>query len=90
MAGEFSVRNTSAGEAAPSWTIWLPNSVSLPLRKVTLMPVSRVNPSTHACGQAGVLGVVDDDALGVGGALRHRQRRADKHAAQRQCNCKRR
>ena len=48
IAGEFSVRNTSAGEAAPSCTIWLPSSVSLPLRKVTLMPVSRVKPSAQA------------------------------------------
>ena len=41
MAGEFSVRKTSAGEAAPSWTIWLDISVSSPWRTVTLMPVSR-------------------------------------------------
>jgi hypothetical protein len=40
MAGEFSVRNTSAGEAAPSCTIWLPISVSSPLRMVTGIPVS--------------------------------------------------
>jgi hypothetical protein len=43
MAGEFSVRNTSAGEAAPSCTSWLPISVSSPLRMVTGIPVSWVN-----------------------------------------------
>ncbi len=48
MAGEFSVRNTSAGEARPSCTSWLPISLSSPLRRVTLIPVSRVKPSTQA------------------------------------------
>ena len=32
IAGEFSVRNTSAGDAAPSAMIWLPSSVSPPCR----------------------------------------------------------
>ena len=48
MAGEFSVRNTSAREAAPSWMIWLDISVSSPWRRVTLMPVSAVKASTHS------------------------------------------
>jgi hypothetical protein len=48
MAGEFSVRNTSARDAAPSCTIWLPSSVSLPLRSVTLMPVSLLKASAQA------------------------------------------
>ena len=48
MAGEFSVRKTSAGEAEPSWTIWFAVSMSLPLRTVTLMPVSLVKPFTHS------------------------------------------
>ena len=48
IAGEFSVRNTSAGDAAPSATIWLPSSVSPPWRQVTLMPVSLVNASIHS------------------------------------------
>src|SRR6478736_9585705 len=48
IAGEFSVRNTSAGEAWPSWMIWLESSVSEPWRMVTLMPVSAVKASTHS------------------------------------------
>ena len=48
IAGEFSVRKTSAGEAAPSWTIWLDISVSDPWRSVTLMPVSAVKASAHS------------------------------------------
>src|SRR5690242_10001761 len=48
MAGEFSVRKTSAGDAAPSWTIWLESSLSEPWRMVTLTPVSLVNASTHS------------------------------------------
>ncbi|MNE96126.1 hypothetical protein D3C80_1942920 [compost metagenome] len=47
IAGEFSVRKTSAGDALPSCTNWLPNSLSPPLRRVTLMPVSLVKPSTQ-------------------------------------------
>src|SRR6185312_6683631 len=49
MAGEFSVRKTSAGDLAPSAMIWLLSSRSSPLRTVTLMPVSLVNSSTQAC-----------------------------------------
>ena len=48
MAGLFSVRKTSAGDAAPSCMIWLDISVSSPLRTVTLMPVCFVNASTHS------------------------------------------
>jgi len=48
MAGEFSVRKTSAGEALPSWTIWLDISVSEPWRRVTLTPVSAVKASIHS------------------------------------------
>jgi hypothetical protein len=48
MAGEFSVRNTSAGDAEPSATIWLAISRSLPCRISTLMPVLAVKASTHA------------------------------------------
>ena len=40
MAGEFSVRNTSAGEFSPSATSWLAISRSLPLRSSTSSPVS--------------------------------------------------
>ena len=43
MAGEFSVRNTSAGELAPSSTIWAPIEESLPYRTWTSMPVSSWN-----------------------------------------------
>jgi hypothetical protein len=39
IAGEFSVRNTSAGEASPSATSWLPSSRSEPLRSFTSVPV---------------------------------------------------
>ena len=46
MAGEFSVTNTSAGEALPSCTIWFASSKSSPLRMLTLMPVSLVKPAT--------------------------------------------
>ena len=46
MAGEFSVRNTSAGDAEPSWTSWLASSKSSPLRIFTLMPVALVKPGT--------------------------------------------
>ena len=48
MAGEFSVRNTSAGEFAPSCTIWFAITVSVPLRIVTGMPVSSVKASAQA------------------------------------------
>ncbi len=48
IAGEFSVRNTSAGELAPSATIWLPIEESVPWRTCTSMPVSAVKPLTHA------------------------------------------
>ena len=48
IAGEFSVRNTSAGEFSPSWTIWLAMTVSVPLRIVTGMPVSAVKASAQA------------------------------------------
>src|SRR4051812_41501380 len=48
IAGEFSVRKTSAGDAWPSWMIWLDISVSSPWRRVTLMPVSAVKASTHS------------------------------------------
>ena len=40
IAGEFSVRNTSAGESPPSATSWLASSRSLPLRSSTSRPVS--------------------------------------------------
>ena len=46
IAGEFSVTNTSAGEALPSCTIWLASSKSSPLRMLTLMPVCLVKPAT--------------------------------------------
>ncbi|BCB75236.1 hypothetical protein Pflav_016460 [Phytohabitans flavus] len=49
IAGEFSVMNTSAGDAAPSAAIWLASSKSLPLRTSTLMPVLAVKPSAQAC-----------------------------------------
>ena len=48
MAGEFSVRNTSAGDASPSATSWLPSSVSPPWRYSTSIPVSLVNASIHS------------------------------------------
>ena len=65
IAGEFSVRKTSAGEAEPSWTIWLASSKSLPLRRVTLIPVSLAKPLSIADDQVLVLRVVDDQ-LGRG------------------------
>ncbi len=43
IAGEFSVRNTSAGESLPSSTIWLAISRSLPLRSSTSRPDSSSN-----------------------------------------------
>ena len=48
IAGEFSVRNTSAGDLSPSATNWLPSSVSLPLRSCTPIPVSAVKASAHS------------------------------------------
>src|ERR1035437_2482195 len=48
MPGEFSVRNTSAGEADPSCTSWLDCSESSPLRIVTLIPVCAVIASASA------------------------------------------
>src|SRR6478609_4821102 len=48
MPGEFSVRNTSAGDADPSAANWLASSVSLPLRISTGIPVSWVNACAHA------------------------------------------
>ncbi len=48
MAGEFSVRNTSAGDRLPSATIWLPIDESLPWRTCTSMPVCWVKPLTQA------------------------------------------
>ncbi|BAS15344.1 hypothetical protein AHiyo8_36470 [Arthrobacter sp. Hiyo8] len=48
IAGEFSVRKTSAGEFLPSSLSWLLISRSSPLRSVTLIPVSLVKASTHA------------------------------------------
>ena len=48
IAGEFSVRKTSAGERAPSATIWLPIEESVPCRTCTCTPVCAVNPSTQA------------------------------------------
>ena len=46
IAGEFSVRNTSAGESSPSSTIWLAISRSLPLRSSTSRPDSSSNNGT--------------------------------------------
>ncbi len=43
--GEFSVRNTSAGERSPSWISCCDISVSSPLRTWTLMPVAFVKAS---------------------------------------------
>jgi hypothetical protein len=48
IAGEFSVRNRSAGELAPSWTIWLATETSVPCRIVIGMPVSVVNAAAHS------------------------------------------
>jgi hypothetical protein len=39
MAGVFSVKNTSAGEASPSWTSCAASSESEPLRSSTSTPV---------------------------------------------------
>ena len=36
--GEFSVRNTSAGEASPSWTSWFASSRSLAAAELHLDP----------------------------------------------------
>jgi hypothetical protein len=46
IAGLFSVRNTSAGDASPSWTIWLASSESLASRNSSSMPVSSVKSSS--------------------------------------------
>ena len=48
IAGEFSVRNTSAGESWPSSTIWLAISRSLPLRSSTSRPDSSSNNGTSS------------------------------------------
>ena len=52
IAGEFSVRKTSAGEAEPSCTSWLASSKSSPLRIFTLMPVALVKPGTISCSSS--------------------------------------
>ena len=48
IAGEFSVRKTSADDDAPSCTSWFESCASLPLRRMTLIRVSRVNASAHS------------------------------------------
>ena len=48
MAGEFSVRNTSAGEVSPSSTSMWPIEESCPSRTWVSMPVSSVNAAAHA------------------------------------------
>jgi len=49
MPGEFSVMNTSAGDALPSATSWFAISRSLPLRIWTLTPLALLNSSAQAC-----------------------------------------
>src|SRR4051812_275699 len=48
MAGEFSVMYTSAGEASPSWTIWLARKKSDAERMATLTPVWLVKSAAQA------------------------------------------
>ena len=75
--GEFSVKNTSAGECEPSVTIWSASVSSSSLRMLTVMPVAFSNAATRCLGGLLVLAVVQGDRLGGRAAgMPHRRRPA--------------
>ena len=66
IAGEFSVRITSAGEAAPSWMIWLASSLSPRVAQHDLDAARAGKAVGPSFGQLRMLAVVDGDAVRTG------------------------